>query len=915
MTSLYAVLRNSLWEGPATANTNPVYNSFRVFCEQCGYETTRPAPATSTGPRSTSEELAASVEQEKTTNSKQAQTAPAGRDLQLVGRRTGNDAELVAEEGAQNKTSSRSGFPANENTVATFLTWKFSFMCAGLLFGLVQLGLTYKTEEDVIGEYKGYLAQFPDAVQAHGSLVSVFDSFLDVLYAYEASMWGIAAFSYGLLLVAAVLLRLAVVSSSSESSEADVGGAVVAAQGVLNENANVEEAGVVKSPPATAKNITLVKIMPEEKKLSALKKIQLSSRLMLLAWFLGFAPPFFVIIIFPVRMLLDWTDVRSSLCQDAITRTLALPGVGTQLQEQLAVLEQTSDMGSFVTTTAAAPASASAVGTAGASGTGTSVGLSAASGSVGSKASAKAAALLGTSSGTAGSSGTSTASSSSTPVGTTSSASSSSDTTITVNGNAIKQWCAAQGEDWITEFFEKLDHCTRLAETNCRTTTCGNAAVATSPSAGALTSSFSRLELACLTNCVQFVAAPTNSTIFGENLDGSPVLAALRTTQKASYKQDLATCLAAANPPTSASSGAGGGSGATSTSGTTSATSSSSSLTTLQLPALASTTRRQPASYGSLSDLTTEQQHVKGLYLKDLQAKAETAMLQADHVIGLMVGLIFGRQLQTSAMALVGGIAAALLSVKAFFPDDKHSLVLLLVTTLEAIPLYMALLGIFNQMLVGGSSTASSSSSSSQSLDYCFTIACVSLVLYEGATATTGVRSWRANTGGKLNLREKRDEMGGFLQKQYILYAVLFLVLAVALYLWANQEGKATEEYGATDYAIEYMLDFEMIVSMTISYYAKKCVTAVATTDLFLSAFVEADHAAADAMGMHAASKQGGGPRSDPSRGNDRIFPAGADDTSASSTAVDEEHAKFTYRKETRKNFRSLFLLEDRKTA
>mmetsp|Transcript_25602 Transcript_25602/g.64505 ORF Transcript_25602/g.64505 Transcript_25602/m.64505 type:complete len:242 (+) Transcript_25602:798-1523(+) len=191
----------------------------------------------------------------------------------------------------------------------------------------------------------------------------------------------------------------------------------------------------------------------------------------------------------------------------------------------------------------------------------------------------------------------------------------------------------------------------------------------------------------------------------------------------------------------------------------------------------------------------------------------------------------------------------------------------------------------FNQMVVGGSGGAGNDA---ENLDYCFTIAVAFLLLYEGLSAITGVRAWgikrkdlmlglektsegrvvlsqegaeakeappagreqnHANRGTKNGAVDRstqairlarRERVYELLTQQYYLMLVAFAVIGVSLYLWAFQEDKALNEYGATDYAIEYMLDFELLVNMTISYYAKKCVTAVATTDLLLRAFVDA---------------------------------------------------------------------------
>ncbi|CAD7950369.1 unnamed protein product [Amoebophrya sp. A25] len=195
-------------------------------------------------------------------------------------------------------------------------------------------------------------------------------------------------------------------------------------------------------------------------------------------------------------------------------------------------------------------------------------------------------------------------------------------------------------------------------------------------------------------------------------------------------------------------------------------------------------------------------------------------------------------------MGLVGGIAEALYNVKSLFPDDKFSLIILVTTTLEAVLLMGSLLGVFNQILVGGSSSLASNN-----LDYFFTIAIVGLVFYEGLPAWTGFRLWRkaVEDGAEEDEKKKmssgnpqRDRLYQECRNQYYAMTVLFLITGVSLYLWSHQDDKPLYEHGVTDYAIEYCLDFKMYVDMAIAYYAKKCVTAVATTDLLLRAFTSA---------------------------------------------------------------------------
>ena len=143
------------------------------------------------------------------------------------------------------------------------------------------------------------------------------------------------------------------------------------------------------------------------------------------------------------------------------------------------------------------------------------------------------------------------------------------------------------------------------------------------------------------------------------------------------------------------------------------------------------------ASLASFSGLGEKQQKSDTNYLEELRRKADNMILSAEYVIGLLVGTAQGISLLTSAMALVGGLSEALINLKAFFPGDRQPCSILILTTLEAVPLYAAVLGIFVQVIG----------------DPLFTIACICLLLFDSAGLVTAVQS--------LNLSYKNSNSQG----------------------------------------------------------------------------------------------------------------------------------------------------------
>ncbi|CAD7950367.1 unnamed protein product, partial [Amoebophrya sp. A25] len=176
----------------------------------------------------------------------------------------------------------------------------------------------------------------------------------------------------------------------------------------------------------------------------------ISCRLMMVAWLLTFLPPFIAVIFFPVRMLLDWDAVVVGMCKDGVTYALLSSGAGSSLmQDQMLLLSEeapSGDFSNFVTT-----------------------------------------------------------------VTTSTGGPSSSSTTVELNGQAIASWCEAKGAGWNEQFFQTFATCAKAAEASCQRNTCDNSLVtdvisAIVPNATLSLQLESKVNLACLSSCANFVA-------------------------------------------------------------------------------------------------------------------------------------------------------------------------------------------------------------------------------------------------------------------------------------------------------------------------------------------------------------------------------------------------------------------------
>lgn len=197
---------------------------------------------------------------------------------------------------------------------------------------------------------------------------------------------------------------------------------------------------------------------------------------------------------------------------------------------------------------------------------------------------------------------------------------------------------------------------------------------------------------------------------------------------------------------------------------------------------------------------------------------ASLASTQAEYVVGALVSLVAGKYLLPSAISLLGGLAEALINMKAMFPGSQHGAWILILTTLQVVPVYASFLSLFQQLLG----------------DEILAIACVMTVLFTSLSILTGVRLLNLQVGD-----EEREKMYTRIRGEYGLRLVCAVSTAGAIVAWANRKHKGLNEY--VEYVLEEILTPEVIAIVLIDAIARKIMTAVAGTDFVLGAFVSTE--------------------------------------------------------------------------
>lgn len=215
------------------------------------------------------------------------------------------------------------------------------------------------------------------------------------------------------------------------------------------------------------------------------------------------------------------------------------------------------------------------------------------------------------------------------------------------------------------------------------------------------------------------------------------------------------------------------------------------------------------------------------LNMKDQCTYASMAVDKVEYVAGFLVGVEAGKLLLPSALSILGGLAESIFNIKVLFPGHKEFPFLLLLTSFEALPIYMAMLAVAQQIV--GDST--------------LLVTCLAFIAYVGLPALTGCLT--------RNLRTGPEHRWQFYRKVWLEYG-LRAALGLAMFLSFSQYMR-----NLVGDRIVPLSPFRMIIGMLLNYYTRKTLTAVAATDAALSAFLQCElWRQAFAEADHAANKE-----------------------------------------------------------
>eukprot|EP00490_Sorites_sp_Unknown_P008802 CAMPEP_0114669768 /NCGR_PEP_ID=MMETSP0191-20121206/38550_1 /TAXON_ID=126664 /ORGANISM="Sorites sp." /LENGTH=453 /DNA_ID=CAMNT_0001926065 /DNA_START=278 /DNA_END=1640 /DNA_ORIENTATION=+ len=216
----------------------------------------------------------------------------------------------------------------------------------------------------------------------------------------------------------------------------------------------------------------------------------------------------------------------------------------------------------------------------------------------------------------------------------------------------------------------------------------------------------------------------------------------------------------------------------------------------LQAPAM-----NIPANVTSGGDATQQ--------IEDQCNYASLAVERVDTVAGLLVSVETGQLLLPSALSILGGLAESIFNIKALFPGHREFPFLLLLTSFEALPVYAAMLAV-TQQLIG---------------DTTLLVTCVAFIAYVGLPALTGFLT--------RNLRAGAERRWQFYRKVWLEYA-LRAVLGVAMVVSFSQYMR-----NMVDQVQRPANLIQVQILLLLNYYTRKTLTAVASTDAALSAFLQ----------------------------------------------------------------------------
>jgi len=202
-------------------------------------------------------------------------------------------------------------------------------------------------------------------------------------------------------------------------------------------------------------------------------------------------------------------------------------------------------------------------------------------------------------------------------------------------------------------------------------------------------------------------------------------------------------------------------------------------------------------------------------FVVDSAEAVTLASVQAEYIIGLLLALVAGRYLVSACLSLLGGLAEALLNKKAMFPGSQSGGWILMLTTAQSVPVYAAVLAVFQQILG----------------DWILTLFCILVVLYTAIGILTGQRMLYIRRGD-----EQRQVLYRRVWGEYILRIVLGVGILGILIIWDQHKNA-----GLMEAVKDEVLTTEVLISAVLDLLAQKIVTVVAGTDLVLSAFVQTE--------------------------------------------------------------------------
>jgi len=193
---------------------------------------------------------------------------------------------------------------------------------------------------------------------------------------------------------------------------------------------------------------------------------------------------------------------------------------------------------------------------------------------------------------------------------------------------------------------------------------------------------------------------------------------------------------------------------------------------------------------------------------------------QAESIVGALVAVALAKTVLPASFAMVGGLAEAFRHIKGMFPGSDIPACMFILTTFITLPLYVALLGLMNQ-IIGGE---------------ILSISFVLVAVFLGLSLFTGWRllSIRISLGEE-EARKKVWWLGIY---DLCLRIILGVGLIALFAVWVQDDDLGIERW------IRENMDPRHDVlpwSLFISFVARKIQTGILSTDAFISAYTQAE--------------------------------------------------------------------------